>query len=81
MLSLFKNFSPIPVPLKELDNYEFHLEMIKNELMRGVSALLTSNPRNPTGKCMSREQLASLHKLCEDKCLLIMERILFPLLL
>ena len=59
--------------MKELDNYEFHLEMIKNELMRGVSALLTSNPRNPTGKCMSREQLASLHKLCEEKCLLIMD--------
>ena len=73
MLSLFKNFSPIPVPLKELDNYEFHLEMIKNELVRGVSALLTSNPRNPTGKCMSREQLAALHKLCEEKCLLIMD--------
>lgn len=73
MLSLFKNFSPIPVPLKESDNYEVHLEMIKQELARGVSALLTSNPRNPTGKCMTRKQLHHLHKLCREKCLLIMD--------
>ncbi|CAH2353636.1 hypothetical protein CLIB1423_11S04258 [[Candida] railenensis] len=73
MLSLFKNFSPIPVPLDESDNYEMHLEFIKRELDRGVSALLTSNPRNPTGKCMTRTQLHNLHKLCKEKCLLIMD--------
>ena len=43
MLSLFKNFSPIPVPLSEADNYDIHLEMIRGELARGVSALLTLN--------------------------------------
>lgn len=73
MLSLFKNFSPIPVPLNELDNYEVHLEYIKRELDRGVLALLTSNPRNPTGRCMTRTQLHNLHKLCREKCLLIMD--------
>lgn len=73
MLSLFKNFSPIPVPLHESDNYEMHLNTIELELKRGVSALLTSNPRNPTGKCMTRPQLARLHKLCRDKALLIMD--------
>lgn len=73
MLSLFKNFSPIPVPLDEADNYEMHLEMIKNELTRGVSALLTSNPRNPTGRCMTPLHLKQLHDLCREKCLLIMD--------
>jgi aspartate/methionine/tyrosine aminotransferase len=73
MLSLFKNFSPIPVPLDEADNYEIHLNMIKQELNRGVSALLTSNPRNPTGKCMTPTQLHQLHDLCREKCLLIMD--------
>lgn len=73
MLSLFKNFSPIPVPLSELDNYNFHLDLIKNELKRGVSALLTSNPRNPTGRCMTKSQLSKLHDLCREKCLLIMD--------
>ena len=37
-----KNFSPIPVPLKEMDNYEMHLDLIRDELARGMSALLTS---------------------------------------
>lgn len=73
MLSLFKNFSPIPVPLDESDNYKLHLDMIQNELKRGVSALLTSNPRNPTGKAMPREQLSKLHRMCREKCLLIMD--------
>lgn len=73
MLSLFKNFSPIPVPLSEADNYDIHLEMIRGELARGVSALLTLNPRNPTGRCMTRAQLATLHQLCREKCLLIMD--------
>ncbi|KAI5958457.1 uncharacterized protein KGF55_005800 [Candida pseudojiufengensis] len=73
MLSLFKNFSPIPVPLKESDNYEVHLKMIKEELTRGVSALLTSNPRNPTGHCMKPEHLKQLQDMCREKCLLIMD--------
>lgn len=73
MLSLFKNFSPIPVPLHELDNYEVHLRMVREELDRGIQALLTSNPRNPTGRCMSRSQLRNLHALCRTKCLLIMD--------
>lgn len=73
MLSLFKNFSPIPVPLDEADNYEIHLNTIALELQRGVSAFLTSNPRNPTGKCMTREQLGRLHDMCRKKCLLIMD--------
>lgn len=73
MLSLFKNFSPIPVPLDESDNYDIHLNTIALELQRGVLALLTLNPRNPTGRCMTRKQLARLHKLCRDKCLLIMD--------
>ncbi|EGW33959.1 uncharacterized protein SPAPADRAFT_59370 [Spathaspora passalidarum NRRL Y-27907] len=73
MLSLFKNFAPIPVPLNESDNYEIHLKMIKDELTRGVSALLTSNPRNPTGRCMERSQLQQLHHMCREKCLLIMD--------
>ena len=73
MLSLFKNFAPIPVPLAESDNYQVHLDIIKQELIRGVSALLTSNPRNPTGRCMTRQELYELHKICREKCLLIMD--------
>ncbi|ODV73346.1 pyridoxal phosphate-dependent aminotransferase [Cyberlindnera jadinii NRRL Y-1542] len=73
MLSLFKNFAPIPVPLYETDGYKIDLKIIKGELNRGVSAILTSNPRNPTGQCLTREELHKLHKMCREKCLLIMD--------
>lgn len=73
MLSLFKNFAPIPVPLYETDNYDIDLKIIKNELNRGVSAILTSNPRNPTGQAISKNELKELHDLCRKKCLLIMD--------
>lgn len=73
MLSLFKNFAPIPVPLYETDGYKIDLKIIKGELNRGVSAILTSNPRNPTGQAMTREELHELHNLCRQKCLLIMD--------
>lgn len=73
MLSLFKNFAPIPVPLYETDGYKIDLKIIKNELNRGVSAILTSNPRNPTGQAMTREELKEFHNMCRKKCLLIMD--------
>ncbi|ONH67982.1 Aspartate aminotransferase [Cyberlindnera fabianii] len=73
MLSLFKNFAPIPVPLYETDGYRIHMNIIKNELNRGVSAILTSNPRNPTGQAMTPTELKELHDLCRNKCLLIMD--------
>lgn len=73
MLSLFKNFAPIPVPLDESDQYRVHLDMIQKELKRGVTALLTSNPRNPTGNSIEKQDLKKLHDMCREHCLLIMD--------
>lgn len=73
MLALFKNFSPIPVPLKADDDYQVHLDIIRAELDRGVSALLTSNPRNPTGQAMRDQDLKDLQDMCRKRCLLIMD--------
>lgn len=73
MLALFKNFAPIPVPLDESDSYKVHLETIRNELKRGVTALLTSNPRNPTGHSIEKDDLKKLHDMCREHCLLIMD--------
>lgn len=73
MLSLFKNFAPIPVPLDDSDNYSVHLDIIQNELNRGVTAMITSNPRNPTGQSLKNEDLKRLHDMCRKTCLLIMD--------
>ena len=50
MLSLFKNSAAIPVPLNREDNYHINPAKIEEEISRGTSVILTSNPRNPTGQ-------------------------------
>lgn len=73
MLSLFKNFAAIPVPLDDSDQYQVHLDIIQNELNRGVTAMITSNPRNPTGQCLRGNDLKRLQDMCRETCLLIMD--------
>jgi hypothetical protein len=50
MLSLFRNIAAIPVPLGEADQYHMSPDKIAEEIARGTSVILTSNPRNPTGQ-------------------------------
>lgn len=73
MLSLFKNFSAIPIPLNKDDHYHIHAEKIEEEIQRGTSVLLTSNPRNPTGRMVSNPELARIQDICRDRATLIMD--------
>ncbi|RKF76369.1 Aspartate aminotransferase [Golovinomyces cichoracearum] len=73
MLSLFKNFAAIPSPLEEQDDYHIHPDKIAEEIARGVSVILTSNPRNPTGKVVKNPELAEIQDLCRDRTTLIMD--------
>lgn len=73
MLALFKNFAPIPVPLDSTDDYGMHLDIMQKELERGVTAILTSNPRNPTGQALRDDHLERLQDMCRSCCLLIMD--------
>ena len=60
MLSLFRNFAAIPSPLKEDDGYHIHPDKIAEEISRGTSVILTSNPRNPTGQVVKNPQVSCL---------------------
>jgi len=71
MLSLFKNFSAIPVPLSEEDGYHIHPEKIEEEIARGTSVILTSNPRNPTGRVVDNPELAEIQDICRNRATLI----------
>ena len=73
MLSLFRNFAAIPSPLKEDDGYHIHADKIAEEISRGTSVILTSNPRNPTGQVVKNPQLAEIQDLCRDRATLIMD--------
>lgn len=73
MLSLFKNFAAIPIPLNRKDSYHMHAEKIEEEIHRGTSVILTSNPRNPTGLMTPNPELARIQDLCRDRATLIMD--------
>lgn len=63
----------IPVPLSEADGYNIHPEKIADEISRGTSVILTSNPRNPTGQMVSNPQLKEIQDICRDRATLIMD--------
>ena len=60
LLSVFKAFTPIPILLRAETGYKISLENLKEEILgRGLSALLASNPCNPTGQLMEGKELAA----------------------
>ena len=73
MLSLFKSFIAIPSPLSADDGYHIHADKIAEELARGVSVILTSNPRNPTGHALEPEELQLVQDICRDRATLIFD--------
>jgi aspartate/methionine/tyrosine aminotransferase len=60
LLDLFRLFSPIPILLEPERGYDFSPRELEREILgRGLSALLMSNPCNPTGRVISGETLRS----------------------
>ncbi|KAJ1025362.1 hypothetical protein NDA13_004175 [Ustilago tritici] len=61
MLSAFKSLVPIPTVLSEEDRYKLSTEDLRKEIKgRGLSAMIMSNPRNPTGMVIEGEELKAL---------------------
>ncbi|WNG31487.1 pyridoxal phosphate-dependent aminotransferase [Cystobacter fuscus] len=59
LLDVFKAFTSIPILLEGERGYAFTHEDLRREVQgRGLSALLFSNPCNPTGKLVQGEELA-----------------------
>lgn len=71
MMSLFRNFSAIPIPLNESDEYHIHADKIAEEVARGTSVILTSNPRNPTGQVVKNPELSQIQDICRKRATLI----------
>jgi N-succinyldiaminopimelate aminotransferase len=58
LLDVFKAFTAIPILLEGDRGYAFSADDLKREVTgRGLSALLLSNPCNPTGKAIQGEEL------------------------
>ena len=59
LLSVFKAFTPIPILLEAKSGYKISPDDLKEEILgRGLSALLVSNPCNPTGQLMEGKELS-----------------------
>jgi aspartate/methionine/tyrosine aminotransferase len=59
LLDIFKAFTAIPILLEGERGYAFGADDLRREINgRGLSAILMSNPCNPTGKLVEGEELA-----------------------
>src|SRR3954447_23542237 len=59
LLDIFKLFTSIPILLEGASGYHFSLDDLEREITgRGLSALLLSNPCNPTGRVLQGDELA-----------------------
>ena len=67
LLSVYRLFSPIPILLDPDEGYTFNEAMLRREITgRGLSALLLSNPCNPTGKLICGDELARWTEVARD---------------
>jgi N-succinyldiaminopimelate aminotransferase len=73
LLDVFRLFSPIPILLESERGYAFSAADLRREILgRGLSAVLISNPSNPTGKVIGGDDLADWVGVCRDNdCALI----------
>jgi aspartate/methionine/tyrosine aminotransferase len=75
LLGVFKAFTPIPILLDSAGRYKISTPELKKEILgRGLSAVLVSNPCNPTGQLVEGEELAGWCELARDcECSLIID--------
>jgi aspartate/methionine/tyrosine aminotransferase len=75
LLDLFRTFTPIPILLEGDRGYAFTVEDLRREVLgRGLSALLLSNPCNPTGKLVQGDELSRWVELSSDlDCALLLD--------
>ncbi len=75
LLDAFHSFTAIPILRDAKRNYAFSAEDLRNEILgRGLSAILLSNPCNPTGTVIAGEQLSDWVKASRDlECTLIVD--------
>ena len=75
LLSVFKAFTPIPILLRAETGYKISPSDLKEEILgRGLSALLASNPSNPTGQIIEGKELSAWCALAREcQCSMIFD--------
>ncbi len=75
LLDIFKAFTSIPILLEGEHGYAFGADDLRREVLgRGLSAILMSNPCNPTGKLVEGQELARWVALARElDCTLLLD--------
>ena len=75
LLSTFKSFVPMPILLNADGGYQLSAENLREEILgRGLSAILASNPCNPTGQVIQDSRLRNWVQVArETECTLILD--------
>jgi aspartate/methionine/tyrosine aminotransferase len=75
LLDIFKAFTAIPILLEGEHGYAFGASDLRREILgRGLSAILASNPCNPTGKLVEGDDLARWVDTARDlDCTLLLD--------
>src|SRR5438067_1395817 len=75
LLDIFRAFTAIPILLEGESGYAFTADDLRREVQgRGLSALLVSNPCNPTGKLVQGEELSRWVRLARElECSLLID--------
>jgi len=75
LLDIFRAFTPIPILLEPELGYSLDVGALRREIAgRGLSALLLSNPCNPTGKLIGGDELARFVGLARElDCALVID--------
>jgi aspartate/methionine/tyrosine aminotransferase len=67
LLAAFKNLVPIPTQLKEEDQYQLKVDHLRESIRnQGLTTVLLSNPRNPTGQIIEGEELKDLVNMSHE---------------
>ncbi|KAL5529570.1 hypothetical protein ACEPAG_5555 [Sanghuangporus baumii] len=74
VLGAFRRLVPIPTVLDAQDKYRLNIEQTKRDVnAQGLSVILASNPRNPTGQVIKGNDLKELVALSRDTTLILDE--------
>jgi aspartate/methionine/tyrosine aminotransferase len=75
LLDVFKAFTAIPILLEGERGYAFTADDLRKEIQgRGLSALLMSNPCNPTGKLVQGDELSRWVRIARElECSLLID--------
>jgi len=67
---------PIPTVLEAEEHYRFDVEQMRKDVHRqGVTVIVASNPRNPTGQCIAGDDLKELVSFSRDGATVILDEL------